>query len=241
MSTAIVMHFTAAASAIVDPFCMTNMHCQNENLSQTTSNNNWFIVCVRCVYFCCNCWFFFRCRGACHIHSNEYPSEISAHIKLKSQQLCATVRAVESNNSSRAINGPTSNLEYGTGVVLAAATASSFHKLTNYKLECDLIFDFVREAIDQAWMQNAMSCNNTEWTYTRGDPHTHTYTIHMDGVQMTSSAIKHQDRTNMLLQQCRTLCWYVRGETWCASACHICVNCASFQFSFSVAVHVYMA
>lgn len=93
---------------------------------------------------------FFVVPGACHIHSNEYPSEISAHIKLKSQQLCATVRAVESNNGSRAINGPTSNLEYGTGVVLAAATASSFHKLTNYKLECDLIFDFVREAIDQA-------------------------------------------------------------------------------------------
>lgn len=44
-----------------------------------------------------------------------------------------------------AINGPTSNRERA----LLSAAASSFRKLTNYKLECDLIFDFVREAIDQ--------------------------------------------------------------------------------------------
>lgn len=55
------------------------------------------LLCVRareCMYFCWNCWLD-ECRDACHIHSNVYPSEISAHIKLKGQQLCATVRAVE--------------------------------------------------------------------------------------------------------------------------------------------------
>lgn len=72
---------------------------------------------------------------------------------------------------------------------------------------------------------------------TREATHIHTYTIHMDGVQMTSSAIKHQDRTNMLLQQRRTLCL----EKLDVHQLVICVNCASFQFSFSVAVHVYMA
>lgn len=43
-----------------------------------------------------------------------------------------------------AINGPKSNRE-SARIVLS--TASSFRKLTNYILECDLIFDFVREAI----------------------------------------------------------------------------------------------
>lgn len=84
------------------------------------------------------------------------------------------------------------HLIFRTDVVLAAATSSS-QKLTNYKLECDLIFDFVREANDQAWMQNTTNTNQTtDWSIWR-DAHlqTHMMLDSADGKQLDQDRPKY--------------------------------------------------